>query len=122
MNVSRSGYERRDYGRGTSTYAPPRRENQPMTREQLERRVYCHNLSYRSSWQVNPSGFQISCHIISLQDLKDYMRQAGDVEHVRIMEDSEGRSRVCLVRSPWLPWSHMADHSIHICCCTVFCI
>ena len=56
MNVSRSGYERRDYGRGTSNYAPPRRENQPMTREQLERRVYCHNLSYRSSWQASPIG------------------------------------------------------------------
>ena len=27
------------------------------------------------------------------------MRQAGDVEHVRIMEDSEGRSRVCQPQS-----------------------
>lgn len=29
------------------------------------------------------------------QDLKDYMRKAGAVEHVRVMEDRYGRSLVC---------------------------
>eukprot|EP00210_Caulerpa_lentillifera_P001645 g1581.t1 len=49
-----------------------------VTQEKLERQVYCHNFPFRSSWQ----------------DLKDYMRAAGEVEHVKIMEGPTGRSRV----------------------------
>ncbi len=43
-------------------------------------RVYVGNLSYEVAWQ----------------DLKDHMRKVGNVVHADVLEDHEGRSKVCV--------------------------
>jgi RNA recognition motif-containing protein len=45
----------------------------------MSNRVYVGNLSWSTSWQ----------------DLKDHMRDAGDVQYAKILQDRDGRSKGC---------------------------
>ncbi|KAL7551827.1 hypothetical protein ACHAWF_015024 [Thalassiosira exigua] len=45
----------------------------------MSNRVYVGNLSWATSWQ----------------DLKDHMRDAGDVQYAKILQDRDGRSKGC---------------------------
>jgi RNA recognition motif-containing protein len=45
----------------------------------MSNRVYVGNLSWQTSWQ----------------DLKDHMRDAGEVQYAKILQDREGRSKGC---------------------------
>jgi RNA recognition motif-containing protein len=45
----------------------------------MSNRVYVGNLSWQTSWQ----------------DLKDHMRDAGDVQYAKILQDRDGRSKGC---------------------------
>jgi len=45
----------------------------------MSNRVYVGNLSWSTSWQ----------------DLKDHMRDAGDVQYAKVLQDREGRSKGC---------------------------
>ena len=45
----------------------------------MSNRVYVGNLSWQTSWQ----------------DLKDHMRDAGDVQYAKVLQDRDGRSKGC---------------------------
>ena len=51
----------------------------PREKESLPTRVFVGNLAFRTTWKY----------------LKDYMRKVGDVQHVDIFTDSQGRSKGC---------------------------
>jgi len=66
-------------GRGYPSYSrgPPPYQSSPQTTHST--RVYVGNLSWHTSWQ----------------DLKDHMRNCGNVLHVQILKDENGRSKGC---------------------------
>eukprot|EP00580_Thalassiosira_gravida_P019677 CAMPEP_0201671736 /NCGR_PEP_ID=MMETSP0494-20130426/30511_1 /ASSEMBLY_ACC=CAM_ASM_000839 /TAXON_ID=420259 /ORGANISM="Thalassiosira gravida, Strain GMp14c1" /LENGTH=87 /DNA_ID=CAMNT_0048153187 /DNA_START=93 /DNA_END=353 /DNA_ORIENTATION=- len=45
----------------------------------MSNRVYVGNLSWSTSWQ----------------DLKDHMRDAGEVQYAKVLQDRDGRSKGC---------------------------
>jgi len=90
--MGRTIFVREDNEGGDTTYrnldsrersrdrSPRRGRNTRSRRSQIYgRKVYVGNLSFDCSWQ----------------DLKDYMRQAGDVAFATLFEDRSGRSRGC---------------------------
>lgn len=90
--MDRTIFVREDNEGGESTYRTPnsrersrerspRRErySRPRRSQIYGRKVYIGNLSFDCSWQ----------------DLKDYMREAGDVAFATLFEDRSGKSRGC---------------------------
>lgn len=70
----RTPYERpHGEGHGSSSRAPRDRQSDPSCR------IFVGNLSYETSWQ----------------DLKDFMRQAGEVVHADVLINAMGRSKGC---------------------------
>lgn len=76
---SSSGYYTQQTGQGGGAPPPAPRFNSGGDGDAQTRRVYVGNLSWDVAWQ----------------DLKDHMRQAGDVIFAEVMNESDGRSKGC---------------------------
>lgn len=69
----------RDSGRSGRRYAPYKTTGDEQSEESKSRRVFVGNLAWGVSWQ----------------DLKDHMREAGEVIHADVMTGPDGRSKGC---------------------------
>lgn len=76
---SSSGYYTQQTDAGPSNSAPAPGNYAASAGESQSRRVYVGNLSWDVAWQ----------------DLKDHMRQAGEVSFAEVMNESDGRSKGC---------------------------
>jgi len=66
--------------KNSGPYTPSKRKSSPFSINRNATRVYVGNLAWSTTWQ----------------ELKDHMKQAGDVSHADVlMEDGSGRSKGC---------------------------